>query len=129
MSYDNRYNGALFTTREPSVLAGPFQLEDESARLRVVCTLNGAGEGRHDLAVFAERADGKGLKKKPVARGWIQRFNSNNAEAPVAKGHLGNSSKRIQIAVWKITAGDDTPCYQIKPDRLRAEAPADLPEL
>lgn len=129
MEYDNRYNGALFATRDPSTLAGPFQIEDPDAKLRVVCTLNGAGDGRHDVAVYAERADGKGLKKKPVARGWIKRFNSSNESAPVAKGHLANSAKRVQLAVWKITTPDGTPCYQIKPDRLADETPTDIPEL
>lgn len=129
MEYDNRYNGALFATRVEDTLAGPFQIEDPNAKLRVVCTLNGAGEGRHALAVYAERADSKGLKKKPVATGWIKRFRSNNDAAPVAKGHLGNQSKRVQLAVWKITTPDGVECYQLKPDRMSDDTPTTIPEL
>lgn len=129
MEYDNSYNGALFATRAEDTLAGPFQIEDPDAKLRVVCTLNGAGDGRHSLAVYAERADGKGLKKNPVARGWIKRFRSNNNDAPVAKGHLANASKTVNLAVWKITTPDGVECYQLKPDRMSDDTPTTVPAL
>lgn len=129
MQYDNRYNGALFATRDPATLAGPFQIEDPEAKLRAVCLINGAGEGRHDLAIYAERKDGKGLKKKPVARGWIQRYRSNNEHAPVAKGYVANASKRVQLAIWRITLADGRECYQIKPDRMSDDTPTHVPEL
>lgn len=128
-TYDNRYNGALFATRDPSTLAGPFVLDDEhdGPALRVVCTLGDRAE--HTIAVYAERADGKGLKKKPVAAGTIRRFNSRNESAPVAKGHLANRDKRVNIVLWRVVGRDGVPCYQIKPDRLTDETPTELPEI
>ncbi len=128
MSYDNAFNGALFATRDTDTLAGPFQLTTDGERLRVVCKLNGAGDGRHALAVYAERKDGKGLKAKPVATGWMKRFDSRNESAPVAKGHLANSSKRVNLAIWRIQLDDGRHCYQIKPDKMEADIP-ELPEL
>lgn len=125
--YDNSYNGALFATRDPETLAGPFQLSNVDAkRLRTVCTLK--DDGKHHLAVYAERADGKGLKAKPVATGFIKRYRSRNEKSPVAKGVLRGKERTVPLAIWHVTAGDGTPCYQIKPDRLSSET-TELPEL
>lgn len=130
MEYDNRYNGALFATRDPSTLAGPFTLSDEpdEPRLRVVCNLAEAG-GSHTIAVYAERADGKGLKKKPLARGTVRRNSSRNEAAPIARGYLANRDRRVPIVLWHVTGHDGVPCYQIKPDRISNETPTDLPSL
>lgn len=125
MTYDNRYNGALFPTRDPATLAGPFTLDDESRPLRVVCQLSDAG-GVHMLAVHAERKDGKGLKKKPVAKGTIRR---NTGRGPIARGRLSNGQRSVDIVLWHKRLGDGRTCYQIKPDTVTDHTPDEVPAL
>lgn len=127
MAYDNRYNGALFATRDPKVLAGPFFLDNDQQPLRMVCQLTEEG-GVHTIAVHAERADGKGLKKKPVARGNIRRNRSSNEDAPVARGRLTNGQKTVDLVLW-LKESHGSSYYQVKPDTLTDGTPDQVPAL
>lgn len=127
MEYDNRYNGVLAPNRaDSSDLIGPICLED-TGRDDLVALVVFEDSGKHTLSVHERRKDRKGLKRKPIATGYIKRVKSTKGNAPVARGTIISDTARQPIVIWSIETAAGRRC-QVKPDGLAADS-ADVPDI
>lgn len=109
--YDNTWNGALFPTTEPGLLAGPITLPGDR-KARAVLERNGVSHKLHKMSVYRIKRDGS--LGAVLYEGIVRKSGGNG---PIGKGILSSGKKTVHICLWlKHDLADMY--YQVKPDKL-----------